>query len=550
LKIVKIIYILLFFLATTSSAIAQVNDDVILRAMKDELDRSMKELAMEKFDKPFYIAYSLDDRDFYTIMAQMGSLVRTSHSPSRSSNVRLLVGDYSFNDESMDGSTGGGSEGNDVPLPIDNDYYGIRRSFWAMTDYVYKGAARQYKQNQQTLADKKKPLQEVPHRTFAKLPPVSVVEASKPFSMDLKKMEAYVTSISAEFLNFPDLENSMVYVYIASGNKYFVNSEGTFSRVPVQIASMYSTASFKTSQGETLNEELVYYAFTPNEFPTIEVLKKDISTMYNRLKAKANRGLLAEDYDGPVLFTGNAVGDLFSQVFSNEETLFASDVLPNPKKRYYAEESSQDSKLNKPVLHESLTVKAKASLKEFKGVPLLGSYSIDEDGVVPPEEIVLIENGILKGLLNDRTLLKPYETANGHRDGLSVLEITSNKAVTMQALKQKLIEKAKADQLPYVLMVGVPEHGDGSVKVVTRINVKDGSEEVIRGANLSFFSLKELKKIGGATIEMEAGNFSSQEKSFFSILAPQGLLVNDVEVKKTNPSFLKEEEYVTNPLLE
>jgi hypothetical protein len=259
---------------------------------------------------------------------------------------------------------------------------------------------------------------------------------------------------------------------------------------------------------------------------------------------------LDEDYEGPVLFTGKAVGDIFSQAFSNDETLFASDVLPNPKKRYYAEESTQDSKLNKPVIHESLTVKAKARLKEFKGVPLLGAYSIDEDGVVPPEEIVLIENGILKGLLNDRTLLKPYETANGHRDGLSVLEITANNAVTMQALKQKLIEKAKADQLPYVLMVGVPDHGDGSVKVITRINTKDGSEEVIRGANLSFFSLKELKKISGATIELEAGNFSSQEKSFFSILAPQGLLMNNVEVKKTNPSFLKEEEYVTNPLLE
>jgi hypothetical protein len=260
LKFVKKIYTLLFSLTVTSSLIAQTSDDVILRAMKDELDRSMKELAMESFDKPFYIAYSLDDRDFFTIMAQMGSLVRTSHSPSRSSNVRLLVGDYSFNDESLDGSTGGVSDGNDVPLPVDNDYSGIRRSFWAMTDYVYKGAARQYKQNKQTLTDKKKPLEETPHRSFAKLPPVSVLETARPFNMDVKKMEAFVTSISAEFLNFPDLENSMVYVYIASGNKYFVNSEGTSSRTPVQIASIYLTASFKTSQGETLNEELVYYA--------------------------------------------------------------------------------------------------------------------------------------------------------------------------------------------------------------------------------------------------------------------------------------------------
>lgn len=525
------------------------SDDVIIRAMKDELDRSMKELAMDNHDKPFYIAYSLEDRRFHTIMAQMGSLVRSTETPARSSNVRLLVGDYSMNDETFDGNSGGG-QGQDIPLPVDDDYNGIRRSFWAMTDYVYKGAARQHKQNKQTLADQKKPLEEVPHRTFAKLDPVTIMEEGKPFNVDLKKVEEFIKEISAEFLNYVDLDNSMVYAYLSNGRKYFVNSEGTVSRIPVQMSSIYATATYRTPEGEILNDEIVYYSFTPEGLPSIDVIRKDIDTMYKRLKSKEKRGLLDDDYTGPVLFAGKAVGELMSQAFSNNETLFATDVLPNPKRRYYGDETSPDTKLNKQVIHESLTVKAKARLREFHGVPLLGGYSIDEDGVVPPEEIALIENGVLKNLLNDRTLLKPSETANGHRGGLSVLEVTAKQGLTLAGLKQKLIERGKSDGLDYVLMVSVPENGDGSVKIITRIDVKDGKEEVIRGANVSFLSMKELKKVGGATSDLQAANFSSHDNSFFSVIAPTGLLINSLEVRKTNPSFFKEEVYVTNPLAE
>lgn len=545
---VKKIYSILLLLFVGGTVTAQ-SEDVIMKAMKDELDRSMKELSMEGFEKPFYIAYTLDDRRYYTIMAQMGSLVRSTETPSRSSNVRLLVGDYSMNDETFDGNSGGGSQGNDVPMPVDNDYHGIRRSFWAMTDNVYKGAARQYKQNKQTLVEQKKPLEEVPHRSFAKLPPVEIIETVTPVNVNLKAMEKFATDVSAAFLQYIDLDNSAVYLYTSSGYKYFINTEGTMSRVPVQMASIYATASYQTPEGETLNDEIVYYAFTPEKLPSKDVVVKDIDVLYKRLKSKEKRGMLDDDYTGPILFSGRAVGELISQAFSNNETLFATDVLPNPKKRYYNEDASTENKLNKGVIHESLSIKARPRLKEYRGVPLLGAYPIDDDGVVPPEEIVLVENGVLKNLLNDRTLVKPYEVANGHRDGLSVLEVTTSKGVKIDALKQKLIERGKSDGLDYVLMVTVPDNSDGAVRIVTRIDVKDGREEVIRGANIAFFSIKDLKKVGGATDELQAANFTSRSNAFFSVIAPQALIINNVEVRKTTPSFFKEDVYVTNPLL-
>jgi hypothetical protein len=58
-----------------------------------------------------------------------------------------MVGDYSLNDENfVGGSRRFSSGGGYLPLPLDNDYRAIRRSFWIMTDQVYKSSIESYEQ--------------------------------------------------------------------------------------------------------------------------------------------------------------------------------------------------------------------------------------------------------------------------------------------------------------------------------------------------------------------------------------------------------------------
>src|SRR6478752_5446457 len=84
--------------ATFQSNAQQQSEDIIIKAMEDELNRNISELKVPNLDKPFFIMYNISDQKSYAISAMMGSLSQSSESQQRfKSNTRVLVGDYSFN---------------------------------------------------------------------------------------------------------------------------------------------------------------------------------------------------------------------------------------------------------------------------------------------------------------------------------------------------------------------------------------------------------------------------------------------------------------------
>jgi hypothetical protein len=48
-------------------ALAHAQDDIALRAMKDELKRSITELQLQQMDKPYFLAYRMDDINQTTV---------------------------------------------------------------------------------------------------------------------------------------------------------------------------------------------------------------------------------------------------------------------------------------------------------------------------------------------------------------------------------------------------------------------------------------------------------------------------------------------------
>lgn len=52
-----------------------------------------------------------------------------------------------------------------------------------------------------------------------------------------------------------------------------------------------------------------------------------------------------------------------------------------------------------------MSIKNYSSLDKYNGVPLLGAYNIDAEGIVPAKEMTLVENGIFKSMLNGCTRL-------------------------------------------------------------------------------------------------------------------------------------------------
>ncbi|MEI3421495.1 MAG: metallopeptidase TldD-related protein [Butyricimonas faecihominis] len=63
------------------------------------------------------------------------------------------------------------------------------------------------------------------------------------------------------------------------------------------------------------------------------------------------------------------------------------------------------------IMDERLTVKNYTNKKEYNGTPLYGYYEMDGDGVTPEAEMVLVEKGVFKKMLNGRIpALKAPET--------------------------------------------------------------------------------------------------------------------------------------------
>ena len=537
------------FSAIVTHQVDAQGDDVILRAMQDELKRSM-DIRETGYDKPFFISYGLTDVTSFSVYASLGAIVQSEESGNRGKAMRILVGDYNFNDESLDNDSGTEPSGAEIQLPSDNDYAGIRRAYWTTTDAVYRGAAQKYRKHQQTLKEQHKKIEEVPHRTFARVPVVRSIAPWEDYKIAKAELEQYCRSISAVFKDYPGMESSDVVLNVLHGRDYFVNSEGTVVVRPYRLAMLQCRAELKTAHREPITESIVRYAERASELPPADSMIAHVKNMVEKLQAVAKSPALEEEYNGPVLFVGPAVAStLTSTLFSFRETLVASNDIANTNDSRPENSSLLDSRIGKQIVDNGITVKAMPRLKKFGNVRLLGSYDVDEEGVQPAEELVLVDKGILKNQLNDRSLTREGQSANGHAGGPAVIEVSSSKGASEKALKQSLMKLASEEGLPYAIIIR--ESGDvrGNMAEVWQVDLTTGAETLLRPAQVRRLSLKDLRKIAGISSSLQAHNVPAGEGSLTSVICPSALLIERIDVIPLRLPYEKDDvEYVSSPL--
>ncbi|MEO5977365.1 MAG: metallopeptidase TldD-related protein [Chryseolinea sp.] len=541
--------LIITFGSIISPVAAQSDERVILKAMKDELKRSM-EIRETGYDKPFYISYRIDDLKNYTVYASLGAIIQAGETKNRAKSVRVLVGDYEFNDESLDNNTFSEPSAREIQLPEEDDYYGIRRALWTTTDIVYKGAAQKFRKNQNSLKEQGKSLSDVPHRTFAKVPVIQKQDQPVALVLDEDAIRNYARRLSDVFRNFSELESSEVIISVTGSDNYFVNSEGTVVIKPDQLAVMQCRAQLRSKVGEPIFENLVYYAQTLNELPQLDRAIAEAKAMCDKLMKLRECESLEEEYSGPVLFLGPAVANLFSAaLFSYRETLMASNAIQNTNDFRPDAAGQLDARLDKIVIDNSITIRALPFMKKFGNTSLLGAYEVDDEGVAPAAELMLIEKGVLKNLLNDRSLVKHGQKANGHSTGPGVLEITSAKQFTEKQLKQSLLTTAKNDGLPFALIVrNSGDVGEG-LSEIWKVDISSGNETLVRSAQPNQVTLKDLRRISGTSATLQSVSVPAGEGTLASMICPAALLLESVDVTPLKlPYTEKDNTYVPSPL--
>jgi predicted Zn-dependent protease len=547
--------LVLFTIALTANA-QQKTGNVLLDAMTDEIDRGMTELHLPPFEKPFFIMYGIQDQKTYTVAATLGSLTNSTEQRNRfRSSARVLVGSYEFNDESLEDNLFSSPTSMDLQLPLDDDYMGIRRSFWSITDNVYRNAARHYEKHQQTLKESGKQLKDIPHRSFAKAEPTTLIREGKSYSWDRAYWESLVKELSALFLGHPTIQSSVV-LNFTEGNRYLVNTEGAKVKVPFSMATFTCFAQSKTADGELGFEQLTRQFASPEPLKEKDKWVKEVTDLIGRIETQSSIPKADEEYTGPVLIAGQAVADLFfGTLLRGPESIMQGDNIQKLSGYQYNTAGQFESKIGKPVTHESLTIKAKPKTRTFNGVDLLGSFEIDDEGIVPADEEVIIEKGTLRSLLNNRTLTNPSQRANGFSRGPGVIEVTSSIKESEKQLKDKLIAKAKADGLEYAIIIRQGGIGGLGFMTVNKVSVVDGREEPLRHAYIATATmLKVFKKMSGVSAKYNAYNLggpaggNGNPSAIVSFIVPDQVLIDELEIKPMRLPSLKAEEYVSNPL--
>ncbi len=550
-NLIVLLFVLLAFQPDNAKAQAKLENDFILRAMKDELTRNVNELKLPGHSKPFFIMYGISNLRSYSISGTLGAILRVDDIPYREKNtMRILVGDYEFNDESLEDDLTSSPSLREIALPIDADYAGIRRALWSTTDNVYRNAAKHFANHQETLSEMKKSIDEIPHRKFGRVAPSRIISDSVTFSFDKAGWEQKVKKLSALFLNKPQITNSAVMIQCVQGYQYLANTEGTLARTPQQFVVFIAMAQMKNTADEFESRQVFHVARVQEELPSEQKLEAEVIEMIRSLEKVGLDEKFNDDYSGPVLLIGEAASDfLTSSLVSEHEGIMASDNIQKLKGYQYTDpESALDLKIGKTITSTSMTVKAKPRLKSYNGVSLLGSYEIDAEGVVPPEELIIIEKGVLKTLLNNRTITHPSQTANGFASGPGVLEITFSGKDTEKILKEKLIKKAKEEGLDYAIIVREASTSYGP-QTIYKVSLADGSETLVRNTRLGFSNLKSLKKIMATSADYIVDNRSGLDLNQpLSVIAPRCVLIEELEITAFGMPSLKQDEFVPSPL--
>ncbi len=560
-------------------------DSVILTAMKHELDRNMHNLIKEGYDKPFFISYTIADIKTAYASGTLGALIGSGKNQYKDWNARVMVGNYELNDENFVSNDLQGAVARIThQMPIDNDYMGIRLALWSVTDNIYNSAANQYKQKKMLIENEKVQDGQMGISDFSKAEVIQKIQPLKNIDLDKEMLENKVREISKVFQGYPEIYKSNVSVKQFYANIYFINSEGTKVTYPAQFSALTVSASTLSEKYENISRYLVYNTLSIDELPDDDIVKEDIFKIIEDIKVSSEMELYSDDYSGPVLYVGDAAANVFlSKLFSSNDNKLKATRKPLKRKdqmgTYFDDRStSKQWRIGKKVLKDDISVIEYSSLESFDGVPLWGRYDVDGEGVVPPDSLVLIENGFVRNKLNGRTPSREVDSTNGHMRlrigfggidksiGPGIVKIASSNPQTYTVLKEKLIEIAREEGLEYGILVRrMPLNATVAPIKIYKVMVGSGEEIPLHAARLGSLDDKVFKDIVGMSdsltvfnnmysigiVELAQDGLGSSETGSIpiSVIVPSAILFEEVELEPVRIRYSNMKPIVGSPLL-
>jgi predicted Zn-dependent protease len=575
--------------------------ELIFKAMEDEMLRNRQNLFIAGLKSPYFYSYTIADAKFVAINCYLGGIIYSNEKVLNSQNTKVLVGSNKYNNLNFFDENSIYSSQLESGLSQELDYTNIRNSFWIATDSKYKSAAELIETKTVSIAQQVLPPELLALPDFY---PVDVKtnylqDDSEPFSKSL--LEDLGVQLSKIFENYPNFTNSGVQINAIDASIYFVSSDQMKFKQPYNLITIRAFAQTRAEDGEILSDYIDLYFTSQNEIPMLNVLAQQVKSMADRLELLRTAPVISEAYSGPVMFMDDAVAEVFSNAFieDNDGILAGRKFISSTSEisqwmtSYVPKENKSERLINKKVISRNLNIMTADYLKSYNNVSLIGHFTLDADGVNPDNNLKIIENGVLKSVLTNRIPSFSSESSNGHeRFGFTSNKIGSDLApgvlmmtfendgkfvLSYQKMKKRLIDLAKEEDYEYAYIVvklpnrsvNLPGLGDyfssnGFVKpiIVYRVNVKDGSEQLVRTTKMNVLKMKSFKHVEAVTKELVPFNrmFRGKKSRFYgynesalfgipvSFILPKAIIFKELEIEKDDEIMRMKQPLVPNPI--
>lgn len=566
---------IIFFLCALF-ALGAESSDVILKAMRDELQHS-RSLDSVKLDKPYFISYGIEDGDLFAASATMGGVIASTSTLFRVPHIEVRVGDYEFDNTNYVGSgTNFGGHYDIDRFPLENRYPVLRRYIWLATDQAYKSAVEALAHKQAALKNMS-PREPIPD--FARAEPIRLIEEIPAEKLDREDWLKRLRRLSAAFTQYPQVLTSNVELQAIQNVRYLVTSEGTQIRTAEDLLFVRVRASGQAADGMRLRDAVSIHSLQFGGMPNEAQLTRDVRQVAENITALTNAPV-GETYNGPVLFEGEAAGQLFAELLAKNLVLTRKPVS-EPGRPSMSSASEFEGRQEARILPEWMDVVDDPTQKDFHGRQLFGSFRVDYEGLIP-KPLTMVEKGVLKNFLLTRQPVAGFPVSNGRARmpgafgastaAASNLFIRVGESVPVANLKKQLLEICKARNQTYGVIVRkldfpssasfdeirrfmAASNGDGrgshpfSLPILIYKVTLDGKEELMRGVRfreLNGRSLRDIRAAGNDSVVfdyldngaplalMGASSYAAES----SIVAPS-VLLDDIEIRKLDDELPK-----------
>ena len=545
----KLFSIFLLLILPSFSALAMVcdiADQEPIQLMEAELKRGLKNYKKQK-PSIYYLAYNYQEILQRQIVVSEGGVSRNTEKGNHHLGVMVRVGT-----PKMDNTRHLKGESNDMAivtatLPSGGKAFSIK--LWETTQEAIKQAQKKFSQVQGNSQVSSKRADDSPDFVMPSVARYCRTEEIVPF--DLLQIEELLKTVSLAVRGNKKVLGSSFSFNQEQGHKYFVDSNGTKLKTPMNVGRVSYEIWGQTEDGSFIERRNSYDIRLPSDIPSREKMEADVKKSIAELE-DLFYSPDAEPMTAPAILKNQAMGVFVHEILGHR--------VEGHRQKIDSFGKTFTDKLGQPIMPSFLSIVDDPTLASFKGIPLRGFYEYDDEGV-KTEPVTIVENGVLKNFLMSSSPIKGFSASNGHGRAafgfrpisrMGVTRLISARSIPYEKLEEMLIEKVKEQGKPYGFIIEDLSGGFTQTSSYAAQTFKleptlvyrvypDGKKEVVRGADLVGTPLVSFSKIVAAADDDDVFNGNCGAESGWvpvSAISPS-VLLESIEVEKTAKSSNK-----------